>query len=133
MTGNRQTLVDALNAEMLGDMQKMHVQLTLCTASIQALKETQCAMSDAAVHMRNTLDGTATQFEIMAKGILMFARDEQKSAQIVQREEQVFASELIFNQVKAVTARFDKRLWLLASVSSFNLLVCIATLFLIKG
>lgn len=133
MTGNRQTLVDALNAEMLGDIQQMHMQLTSCAARMEALKETQSAMADAAAHMRSTLDDTATQFEIMAKGILMFAQDERKAVHLAQQAEHAIVSQKIFDRVQAVTARLDRRLWLLLGMSVLNSLIAVALLFLKIG
>lgn len=130
MTGNRQTLVDALNAEMLGDIQKMHLQLTSCIAGMEALERTQSAMAEAASLMQGTLHDTGAQFEMMAKGILIFARDEHQTIRATQQAEHATVTEQIFMRVRAVTMRLDQRVSLLLGLSLFNLIFCVTSLFL---
>ena len=132
MAGNKNTILDALTAEMLGDVQKLHQELAACSSTMADMGEKQAAMEAAAESMKNTLVDTEKQFEIMARGILIFAMDEQAKTQASQKTSLKELTDSFASQLKKNTASFKMQLWLIFAVNGVIFLTLLALFLVLK-
>ena len=126
MGGNKHTLIDALTAEMLGDVQKLHQELSACSSTMATMAEKQAAMEAAAMSMKNTLADTEKQFEVMARGILIFAVDEQTKAQESHKTSLKDLSNSFAAQLKKNTDVFKNQLWLIVLMNAVIIIFLLA-------
>lgn len=104
------TLIDALNAEMLGDVQKIHGEIATCKQYAAAMAVKQQEMAASAVAMQRTWEGTAREFEKMARGILIFAQDEQAkvpTAMAKTQEEMAAAAAAMQKTLESTATQFE--------------------------
>lgn len=132
MAGNKNTILDALTAEMLGDVQKLHQELAACSSTMADMGEKQAAMEAAAESMKNTLVDTEKQFEIMARGILIFAMDEQAKTQASQKTGLKELTDSFAAQLRKNTASFKMLLWIILIMIGVNFLTLLALFLVIK-
>lgn len=117
---SKNTLIDALHAEMLGDIQRMHQTLLLYKTEMEHVANI-CSNAKGSVDgIKENLDATVKQFEIMAKGIILFAQDERQKIQIEEREIQKKTSDQFMIKLKENTSSFKSQLWILFLIGGIN-------------
>lgn len=122
---DKATLIDALNAEMLSDIQRMHQKLELCKKDMEHVADTCAGTKQSADSIKDNLDDTVRQFEIMAKGIILFAKDESQKIHIEERENQRKMSDQFMIKLKENTASFKAQLWILFLIGGINFILLI--------
>jgi hypothetical protein len=116
----KNTLIDALNAELLSDVQKMHIEVTELKKEISGMTANYELISKSAESVKNNLDETAVKFETMARGILGFAKDERLKNDVIQKHSLEVLTASFMKQLEVNTNSFNVKLWVLISLLGLN-------------
>lgn len=131
MRSEKNTLIDALNAELLGDVQKIHAHLVSFKDDMATMKGDYLALQESSESIKATLSETSKQFEVMAKGIVLFAKDERKSIEDSQQTALKETTTAFMKHLKVNTSSMKSQLWIIFALLGVNFILLVA-LFLKK-
>ena len=126
--GEKNTLIDALNAEMLSDIQKMHQKLEVFKADMELVAGASAATKASTESIKENLDESVKKFEMMAKGIILFAKDESAKIQVTEKEHQKVTSDHFMARLKENTSSFKSQLWIIFLILGINFVMLLAIL-----
>ena len=135
--GDSRTKLDILYQDVLGEINDVITRMDELQKRIQSgIDNTSNLLTDKAVQMLKAseqITAAVSQVNLMARGIVIFAADEQAKIQATQEASQKETVDMFMRLLKKNTDSFKAQLWIIFTVLSANTLASLVALFLLRG